>query len=213
VTEAKSAFVRSLEACDRAQPLHSTAQATPLSCELNPHIFAHPRRGVQPETAEAGDTAHLPNAALPVQYPVRYPVRYCPILSDTLSDTVRYCPIPCPILSDTLSDTARLPDAALPVRVVLLITMSVCQIAVSELRMTAQTLMIALHPGIGPETAEAVLRAYPTPRSLFEAFGRATRDAAACGADTRQAPGRLLEGIEVGNEWRLYEDYMKTMKT
>ncbi len=44
----------------------STAQATALSCELKPHIFAHPRRGVQPETAEAGDTARLPNAALPV---------------------------------------------------------------------------------------------------------------------------------------------------
>ncbi len=51
--------------------------------------------------------------------------------------------------------------------------------------------------GIGPETAEAVLRAHPTPRSLFEAFTAAARDAAAAGGDAGKAPGRVLQGIEV----------------
>ena len=60
--------------------------------------------------------------------------------------------------------------------------------------------------GIGPETAEAILHVHPTPRSLYEAFLAATRGAAAVGGDARQAPGRVLEGIEVRKQIKHAQD-------
>jgi hypothetical protein len=65
------------------------------------------------------------------------------------------------------------------------------------------TMLPAATSGVGPETAEAVLRVHPTPRSLYEAWLRASgRHAPSGGFQCRQAsapaasPLRLLEGIE-----------------
>jgi hypothetical protein len=63
--------------------------------------------------------------------------------------------------------------------------------------------LCAFGTGVGPETAEAVLRVYPTPRSLYEAWLRSRGAAEPSGGfQCRQArapcasPLRLLEGIE-----------------
>ena len=83
------------------------------------------------------------------------------------------------------------------------------------------TTFCAIGTGVGPETAEAVLRVYPTPRSLYEAWLRSRGAAEPSGGfQCRQArapsasPLRLLEGIEArcGTRARQSAPYVTCMQ-
>ncbi|KAK9828498.1 hypothetical protein WJX72_000382 [[Myrmecia] bisecta] len=58
-------------------------------------------------------------------------------------------------------------------------------------------LMLTAVPGVGPDMAEAVLRKYPTPRSLFEAYRSTMLAARARNLDVTAAANKLLLGTEI----------------
>jgi hypothetical protein len=62
--------------------------------------------------------------------------------------------------------------------------------------------LVLLVAGVGPDTADAIRRRYPTPAALFDAFGAAAREAAAERRSVHDACCAVLAGMPIAGPAR-----------